>query len=799
MHRRLIQFIFILIALLFAMDAKAGIIIKPVHNFGLVGYWDFQEGAGGNVYDKSGKGNTGTWNGTGSHWANGKIGVGGSFNGSDNDITTTEIVTSTETMSAWIKTSSKTTQNIFTSYYGGGENNQFRIESDGDVRYLTNSGNYIDVTTTGVNVSDGNWHHIVAVNNGTNAYIYTDGVQRPANNSVGSANTHDWGLIGGYAHTSQYFDGLIDEVRIYNRALSASEVERLYKSGATKIGINRLGPVSDDNPSNAFIAYVRENCAGYSPCYHSLYDWEAAYGGIDFSGCTPGDLTCANVNKTAVAKIDGPWAAADPDGAVTIDGWTTDATRYIKIYTTAEARHNGKWDDTTKYRLQTTTNGIYNKEAYVRIDGLQVKVTTAADSAIGIQDYITDAGGETRVSNCIVQGVISGGTYQTGISPYGTSVTHTAKYWNNIIYGFNATFGAGIAWVEAGTTLYAYNNTVYNCYYGLTVYGGGGSGTLVLKNNISYSNTDNYSGTYGAGSTNNLSGPAADAQIPATNKRDGVTVNFVDATNKDFHLAPADTGARDYGTSNPGSGLFSNDIDRQNRSVPWDIGADESIVAQVNSSQNNKLTDGLVGFWSFNGPDMDWNQPTAEARDTSGQGNHGDVVGATPAIGKVGQALSFNGSSNYIDLGYPSFYLIGPPVTYSAWVKPASLNSGAVMNVGTYNANAKTVIAILNGYLYAGGVNHQDIVDLSAAGNPISTNGWNHILYVIDADNSAGIYINGTKYAASGVDYIGSTGSFYIGAKTSTENYFNGSIDEVRIYNRALTVQEILRLYNMGR
>ncbi|MDP2830585.1 MAG: hypothetical protein Q8O21_00800 [bacterium] len=49
----------------------------------------------------------------------------------------------------------------------------------------------------------------------------------------------------------------------------------------------------------------------------------------------------------AIAQIDGAWAAADTT-AVTIDGWTTSATNYIKVYTTSEARHNGKWDN-TKY------------------------------------------------------------------------------------------------------------------------------------------------------------------------------------------------------------------------------------------------------------------------------------------------------------------------------------------------------------------------------------------------------------------------------------------------------------------
>jgi len=57
--------------------------------------------------------------------------------------------------------------------------------------------------------------------------------------------------------------------------------------------------------------------------------------------------------------------------------------------------------------------------------------------------------------------------------------------------------------------------------------------------------------------------------------RVGQTFSFVDAAAGDYHLAPDDTGARDYGTSDVGA-VTSTDIDGQTRLDPWDIGADES-------------------------------------------------------------------------------------------------------------------------------------------------------------------------------------------------------------------------------
>ena len=87
--------------------------------------------------------------------------------------------------------------------------------------------------------------------------------------------------------------------------------------------------------------------------------------------------------------------------AVTINGWTTNSTHYIKIYTPTSERHDGKWN-TSKYRLEVTNNyGIVVSEEFVRIEGLQVKLTNSSGNDHYAIHLTNVCGAELRVSHCI--------------------------------------------------------------------------------------------------------------------------------------------------------------------------------------------------------------------------------------------------------------------------------------------------------------------------------------------------------------------------------------------------------------
>jgi hypothetical protein len=279
--------------------------------------------------------------------------------------------------------------------------------------------------------------------------------------------------------------------------------------------------------------------------------------------------------------------------AVTIDGWTTGPNNYIRIYTPTNTstecnqrqRHSGKWD-TNKYRLETTDTCILINEEYSRIEGLQAKATISSASYENVVGYSPPGtSGEFRISHCIIQASISGNSDScAGIRiGYLEPANRIAKIWNNIIYNiingaYNDNGGIYCHW---GNTDYIYNNTIQNCNAGIFGVNGASNKTYAI-NNITQNCSDgfDFSGGFPAECDYNISDIDGDA--PGPNSRNGVTVLFVNAANKDFHLSVADSGAKDYGTplSNDTNLAFSDDIDGQSRhgARVWDIGADEFIA-----------------------------------------------------------------------------------------------------------------------------------------------------------------------------------------------------------------------------
>lgn len=205
---------------------------------GLVGYWTFEEGSGTSVLDRSGNGNTGTWGGTGTHYVAGKVGqYAGGFDGTGpNDYVNASgdvlKLTRQVSIAAWVNPTS------WTQYLNiAGYNNPGTIGYSFQIRSAAcPAGIYLMAaiptgTAAGpASVSCDSWHHIVATYDGASIKIYLDGDYQNST-SDSDAMTYNSSLpfaIGGDSSRGRWLDGFMDDVRVYNRALSAGEIKAIY-------------------------------------------------------------------------------------------------------------------------------------------------------------------------------------------------------------------------------------------------------------------------------------------------------------------------------------------------------------------------------------------------------------------------------------------------------------------------------------------------------------------------------------------------------------------------------------------
>ncbi len=336
-----------------------------------------------------------------------------------------------------------------------------------------------------------------------------------------------------------------------------------------------------------------------------LDDWEDQVAGDVNAGIdsTVEDQVLVNQDLTASNTTMMVSAYASDSGdteEVSINGWTTGAQNYIKVYTPVDSdevgitqRHSGKWDD-GKYWLNSDGGiNIWIRSAFVRIDGLQLSNPGAASSrniyANATAEQAEDA--QVYISNNIVKGGNDRTLNRpTGIQLYNFSKKGEFYIYNNIIYDFQGTgvYALGIDMDEPEMDVYVYNNTVNNCHSGILSYNGG-AGTYVLAFNNLVQNSDyrSYYLTFDPSSDYNISN---DSISPggAHDKTDTV-VKFIDETNKNFHLSPDDTSAIDVGTSSVIASIgeaIQYDIDGNYRRT-WDIGADEASIDFVTTVEEN--------------------------------------------------------------------------------------------------------------------------------------------------------------------------------------------------------------------
>jgi len=678
--------------------------LRPGTETGLVGWWKFDEGSGTTAADASINDNRGTLSGTTKPtWVSGKHGKALSFDGSTSRLDasySSGLAPTNVTISLWFQLSSH--PSLYTTLISRGYDGSkipyimdFRNDVGGvqpcttvcHLAFFTIGAGQAG-TTTLTNFAAGNsvlnkWYHAVGTFDGSTYNLYLNGELQATKSSATALGINTKGLqVGAFDNNGSFirnFPGLLDDVRIYNRALSATEVYNLYKSGSQ--AVNKIQPVR-----------LNQGLVGYWS-----FDGNTMYNNVaDLSGNGNHGLlqpTTATSSMKVAGKIGQGLR------------FVSTASQYISLSNDVST----PGDFTVSFWVYQT--GTYSYQGFVSAQAVGGPWLPRWTDKLALGKYGT---GQNVVGNTVIP----------------------QNRWVHLALSYNST----------AHTAHAYMDGISD------------SGDVAIS-------APNYAWTRGFG------------------RIGGNTNYYVDGKLDDVRI--------------------------YNRALnPTEIKALYNMgQATINKTPVNRLNQGLVGYWTFDGKDTATN-----IKDVSGNGNHGllqptNATSSMKVAGKIGQGLRFStadtGTSNtYINAGSGATLNLTSNLTMSAWVYPTKVP----IDTRYILAKRSDVGNSYNMYI-SGGTMIVGLVD-GAAATRYSTatlikNSWQHVVVTIDsAGTSFTVYKNGVASAPVSMTAYSSlpTQKLYIGSRNDLAYYhFDGLLDDVRIYNRALSASEVKQLYNMGR
>jgi hypothetical protein len=179
--------------------------------------------------------------------------------------------------------------------------------------------------------------------------------------------------------------------------------------------------------------------------------------------------------------------------------------------------------------------------------------------------------------------------------------------------------------------------------------------------------------------------------------------------------------------------------------------------------------------------------------DASSLHNNGAVSNTTWTTGKFGKALSFDGTNSWVTVNNATSLNLTNRMTLEAWVYPTTLSGWrtVILRESVANYYLDSSNGSFTGSGPSAGVNigaYQDVYSSSAL--PLNT--WSHLAATWDGATLR-VYVNGAQVASKAISQTiaTTTSPLHIGGNSTWGEYFAGKIDEVRVYNRALSPVEI--------
>lgn len=223
---------------------------------------------------------------------------------------------------------------------------------------------------------------------------------------------------------------------------------------------------------------------------------------------------------------------------------------------------------------------------------------------------------------------------------------------------------------------------------------------------------------------------------------------------------------------------------------------------RIGSSFYSNVTNGMVGFWTFNGQDT----INGTIADRSGQNNSlyffAMATSTAYVPGKVGQGLYFDTGIDYLVDGQSSVvHNFGTnPFSVSVWLKTTFAGAGARL----VDKRALCIddnfweVSIGSGNLI--GCVDDGTVSCVSGAVTVNDDAWHHGVFIRNGTSLA-VYVDGvldTTGTANTLANVSNSEPLRIGDSVCNNDYV-GNLDEVRLYDRALSASEVKHLYNMGR
>src|SRR4051812_5787016 len=720
----------VLVSLSIALAAPAG---ASAAN-GLVAAYSMDQGSGTALPDLSGTGNNGTI--SGATWATaGRFGSALSFNGTSNlvnvpDSASLDLVTGMTT-EAWVR---PTILNDWHTVL-------FKDGTTGGMVYdlYANGTAAVNTPTAEVNIGGdkavsgtsllplNTWSHVAATYDGATMRLYVNGVQVGTRAQTGAIPASAGVLrIGGDTVYREYFGGQIDEIRVYNRPLTAAE-----------IGVDMNTPVGP-------------------------HDTQAP--------TAPANLTAAGSLTSAQLS----WTGSTDDTGVdhynvyrsTTSGFTPSASNKV-----------GQATGTTF--TDTPAGGTY----YYRVTAEDAvgNVSAPSNEASAVAG---DVSAPTAPGTLTATGAIGKATLSWGAATDNVSVVRYNVH-RGTTSGFTPSAANRIA-QPAGTS-YTDISAPGTYYYKVTAEDAAGNVGPPSNESSATITTDTQAptspGSVAAGvasSTVNLTWSAATDNVGVTR------YNVHRSTTSGFTPTTANRIGQPTGASYSDAGLGT-------ATYYYKVTA-EDAAGNVSGASNQATAvvsvvapTGLVAAYGF-----DEGSGTTTA-DQSGNGNTGALSNTLwSASGKYGNALSFNGSNARVNVNDSTSLHLTNGFTLEAWVRPNALNDWHTVvlkeRTGYY---AEALYANTDTQRPSGHVFTTSDHDLRGTSKlPVAA--WSHLAATYNGSTLA-LWVNGTQVASQAATgtIASNTGPLRIGGNAIWGEYFNGLIDEVRVYNRALSATEI--------